>query len=73
LVRELGGFNVFSDTPNLVAAKVTAIWMRERKQTGGPDREDNTIIVIGRGYRAEDLRRSLRYFAGAAAGSRPPM
>ena len=39
----------------------------------GPDREDNTIIVIGRGYRAEDLRRLLRYFAGATVGSRPPM
>ena len=39
----------------------------------GPDREDNTIIVIVRGYRAEDLRRLLRYFAGAAVGSRPPM
>jgi G3E family GTPase len=28
------------------------------------EREDNTIVVIGRGYRAEDLRRSLDYFAG---------
>jgi G3E family GTPase len=26
-------------------------------------REDNTIVVIGRGYRAEDLTRSLRYFS----------
>jgi hypothetical protein len=26
-------------------------------------REDDTIVVIGRGYRAEDLRRSLRHFA----------
>ena len=29
-------------------------------------REDNTIVVIGRGYREEDLARSLRYFAGLA-------
>ena len=29
-----------------------------------PNREDNTIVVIGRGYRGEDLRRSLDYFAG---------
>jgi hypothetical protein len=72
-MHELGGSNVCSDSPNLVAAKVTAIWMRERKQTGGLGREDNTIIVIGRGYRAEDLRRLLCYFARAAAGSRPPM
>lgn len=28
------------------------------------EREDNTIVVIGRGYREEDLRRSLAYFAG---------
>lgn len=27
------------------------------------EREDNTIIVIGRGYRAQDLERSLGYFA----------
>jgi G3E family GTPase len=30
----------------------------------GEGREDNTIVVIGRGYRGDDLRRSLRYFAG---------
>jgi hypothetical protein len=30
-----------------------------------PSREDNTIAVIGRGYRAHDLAKSLRYFAGA--------
>jgi G3E family GTPase len=29
-------------------------------------REDNSIVVIGRGYREEDLARSLRYFAGPA-------
>ena len=29
-------------------------------------REDNTIVVIGRGYREEDLTRSLKYFAGAS-------
>ena len=29
-------------------------------------REDNTIVVIGRGYRGEDLRRSLEFFAGLA-------
>lgn len=33
------------------------------EQTNGPDREDNTIVVIGRGYKADDLRRSLRHFA----------
>ena len=33
-----------------------------------PTREDNTIVVIGRGYRGEDLRRSLDYFAGAGRG-----
>jgi hypothetical protein len=26
---------------------------------------DNVMVVIGRGYRAEDLRRSLQYFATA--------
>lgn len=31
----------------------------------GPEREDNAIVVIGRGYRAEDLKRSLAYFAGS--------
>lgn len=30
-------------------------------------REDDTIVVIGRGYRAEDLKRSLDYFAGVGA------
>jgi G3E family GTPase len=29
------------------------------------DREENVIVVIGRGYRAQDLRRSLAHFAGA--------
>jgi G3E family GTPase len=29
------------------------------------ERLDNVIVVIGRGYRAEDLSRSLRYFAAA--------
>ena len=31
---------------------------------GDPHREDNSIVVIGRGYKARDLSRSLRYFAG---------
>ena len=31
-------------------------------------REDNTIIVIGRGYSADDLRRSLHHFASAGRG-----
>lgn len=31
----------------------------------GDGREDDVIVVIGRGYRAEDLRRSLARFAGA--------
>jgi len=35
------------------------------EQENDPDREDNAIVVIGRGYRAEDLRRSLRHFARA--------
>ena len=34
-------------------------------QEDDPDREDNTIVVIGRGYRGDDLRRSLAYFAGS--------
>jgi hypothetical protein len=34
------------------------------EQTNDPDREDGTIVVIGRGYREEDLRRSLRHFTG---------
>lgn len=29
-----------------------------------PAREDNTIVVIGRGYHGDDLKRSLDYFAG---------
>lgn len=29
-----------------------------------PGREDNAVVVIGRGYRGEDLARSLRRFAG---------
>jgi G3E family GTPase len=32
----------------------------------GAKDEDNTIVVIGRGYCAEDLTRSLNYFAAAA-------
>ena len=36
------------------------------EHTDGQLREDNTIVVIGRGYRAEDLSRSLDYFAGHA-------
>lgn len=36
------------------------------EQHDGQPREDNTIVVIGRGYRAEDLVRSLNYFAGRA-------
>ena len=31
----------------------------------GSERDDDTIVVIGRGYEADDLRRSLRRFAGA--------
>jgi len=40
------------------------------EQEDDDDREDNTIVVIGRGYRAEDLQRSLARFAGASQGSR---
>lgn len=36
------------------------------EQNDGQPREDNTIVVIGRGYRAEDLVRSLDYFAERA-------
>jgi G3E family GTPase len=36
------------------------------EQTEGQAREDNTVVVIGRGYRAEDLARSLHYFAATA-------
>jgi G3E family GTPase len=38
------------------------------EQDQGPGREDNTIVVIGRGYRPDDLRRSLRRFAGIVQG-----
>jgi G3E family GTPase len=38
------------------------------EQSRDRGREDDTIIVIGRGYRAEDLRRSLRRFAGDGQG-----
>ncbi len=30
-----------------------------------PEPLDNVMVVIGRGYRAQDLRRSLRYFTAA--------
>ncbi len=33
-------------------------------QEDDPDREDDTIVVIGRGYRGEDLKQSLEFFAG---------
>lgn len=36
------------------------------EQDDRPDREDNVIVVIGRGYEAEALTRSLRHFAGAS-------
>ncbi len=36
------------------------------EQDGRPDREDNVIVVIGRGYEAEALTKSLRYFAGTS-------
>ena len=35
------------------------------EQPGDCERQDDTVVLIGRGYRGEDLRRSLRYFAGA--------
>ena len=34
------------------------------EQADGERREDDTIVVIGRGYRGDDLRKSLRHFAG---------
>jgi G3E family GTPase len=36
------------------------------EQDDRPDREDNVIVVIGRGYEADALTRSLRYFAGVS-------
>ncbi len=36
------------------------------EQDDRPDREDNVIVVIGRGYEATALAKSLRYFAGAS-------
>jgi G3E family GTPase len=36
------------------------------EQHEGQVREDNIIVVIGRGYQAEDLRHSLHYFAAPA-------
>jgi G3E family GTPase len=35
------------------------------EQDDRPDREDNIIVVIGRGYAADELTRSLRYFSGS--------
>ncbi len=37
------------------------------EQTNDANREDNVIVVIGRGYRAEDLTKSLRSFSGDRA------
>ena len=37
-------------------------------QADGHGREDDTIVVIGRGYSPEDLRCSLHRFAGAGGG-----
>jgi G3E family GTPase len=34
------------------------------EQDDDPNREDDTIVIIGRGYRPQDLERSLRRFAG---------
>jgi G3E family GTPase len=34
------------------------------EQAEDGDRDDNMVVVIGRGYRADDLRRSLAHFAG---------
>ncbi len=39
------------------------------EQDNRPDREDNVIVVIGRGYQASDLTRSLRRFAGVPISS----
>jgi G3E family GTPase len=36
------------------------------EQSEGQSREDNIIVVIGRGYQADDLRHSLDYFAAPA-------
>jgi G3E family GTPase len=35
------------------------------EQDDRPDREDNIVVVIGRGYKADALTKSLRYFAGS--------
>jgi G3E family GTPase len=39
------------------------------EQNDRPDREENVIVVIGRGYEADALTRSLRYFAGSSTSS----
>ena len=48
---------------------------RGEARAAGDAHEDDAVVVIGRGYRAEDLRRSLRYFAGVGSawrkGSQP--
>lgn len=36
------------------------------EQDDRPEREDNVIVVIGRGYDADALKRSLRWFAGVS-------
>jgi G3E family GTPase len=41
------------------------------EQDDRPDREDNVIVVIGRGYEAYALTKSLRYFAGSSAQINP--
>lgn len=39
---------------------------RSRSAVSGP-RQDNSIVFIGRGYRPEDLGRSMRRFLGLQA------
>ncbi len=39
------------------------------EQDDRSDREDGTIVVIGRGYQAEDLTRSLQRFAGVSSAN----
>jgi G3E family GTPase len=39
-------------------------------QSDAQSREDNAIVVIGRGYRPEDLTRSLHFFADTGQSSR---
>ncbi|MBO6720017.1 MAG: GTP-binding protein [Rhizobiaceae bacterium] len=40
------------------------------KEGAKDTKDDNSVVVIGRGYRAEDLRKSLQHFTGAGVDRR---